>query len=68
LGDPSPQLLNALWTFLHSCAQDVPHFVFHAPGVPLRSLLQLFSDILLQISHDELSHTVCHERKQEVNQ
>jgi hypothetical protein len=35
----------------------MPYFVFHAPGVPLRSLLQLLSDVILQMPHDELGHT-----------
>src|SRR4030095_1231359 len=56
LGDPRAELLNPLWTFVHRRAQDMPHFVFHAPGVPLRSLLQLLSDVRLQMPHDELSH------------
>jgi hypothetical protein len=34
----------------------MPHFILHAPRMPLGSFFQLPRDILLEIPDDELSH------------
>lgn len=58
VGDTGTQLVERGVILLHRGAQDVAHFVLHAPRVPFGASLQLFGDVVFQVPHHELSHRV----------
>ena len=43
-------------TLTHGGAQDVPDLILHTSLVPLRTLFQLFRNVVFQIAHNELCH------------
>lgn len=55
-GDSRPEFFDGAILDRDSLPQDIPHFVFHAPSMLPRSTLQPGLDVILQVTHDELSH------------
>ena len=53
LCDAGAELADLLGFVLHGSPQDVTHLVLHAPRVPLRALLQLVRNVVLEVSNYE---------------